>query len=371
MALSNEVDRTMLRENMATWFGKNVPDVSDVVLSEVDIPQESGLSALTILFNAEWRLHSERKHNRFVARAMANNGGVFEKSSLKTEHDVLATLSAHTDVAVPCPRGLELEDSSICGMPFMLMDFLPGRVPRDDPPYTVSGWVTELTDQERQLLSDNAFGEMAKLHNVDYEAIGLEWLKDVPMGSPGMRDKLDGWERYYRWCAGKRTNTLVESALRWLRQNIPDETAPVISWGDCRVGNVIFGDDLKVAALIDWEMVGLGAREVDIGWWIFTRRFHTSIIDVPLPNGFPTEPELLNTYEKLTGHCPQNIDYYIAFAGLRLTLAMMRLGFMMIENGQLPENAAMPYSNPASHLLADCIGIERPAGGMMDFVGNR
>lgn len=371
MALRNEIDSEGLRERMALWLEKQIPGSRNVQVGEMNIPQESGLSALTIIFDASWQADGAQAERRLVARAMSEGGGVFPKSSLETEHHVLSALSAHSDVAVPAPFGLETKDLSICGMPFMVMDFAAGRVPRDDPPYTVSGWVMQLSDQKRRRLSENAFAELVKLHSVNPEELGLTWLRDVPMGAPAMSAKLDAWEEYYRWAAEGIEYPLIDHAFDWLRGNIPEETPPVISWGDGRIGNMIIGDDMEVSALVDWEMVGLGSREVDIGWWIFTTRFHTDIINVPLPAGFLTEAELLERYEQLSGYRPRNIDYYITFAGLRLSLVMKRLGNMMIANGQLPPDASMPYSNPASHLLADCLHVDRPAAGMMDFVGNR
>ena len=62
----------------------------------------------------------------------------------------------------------------------------------------------------------------------------------------------------------------------------------MLSWGDARIGNMMFGDDLAVNGVLDWEMVGLGSPDIELGWWLFILRHHTEGIGAPLPPGFPT-----------------------------------------------------------------------------------
>ena len=50
-----------------------------------------------------------------------------------------------------------------------------------------------------------------------------------------------------------------------------DEGPTVLSWGDSRIGNVMYRD-FEPVAVLDWEMAGLGPREVDVGWFIYAHR---------------------------------------------------------------------------------------------------
>ena len=74
---------------------------------------------------------------------------------------------------------------------------------------------------------------------------------------------------YYDWIRGEATFDLIEATFQWLDEHWPeDEGETVISWGDSRLANVLFRDAEPVAVL-DWEAVALGPRELDLGWLIF------------------------------------------------------------------------------------------------------
>ena len=60
----------------------------------------------------------------------------------------------------------------------------------------------------------------------------------------------------------RRSSTRSSGAGRTSRR---PSRAPVLLWGDVRLGNVIFGDDLAPIAVLDWDMASIGAPEHDIG----------------------------------------------------------------------------------------------------------
>jgi aminoglycoside phosphotransferase (APT) family kinase protein len=118
-------------------------------------------------------------------------------------------------------------------------------------------------------------------------------------------------------------------------------------------------------------MVSVGSPELELGWWLFLLRHHTEGIGAPLPPGFPDRDAFIARYEELTGHRVKHIDFYEAFAALRLSILMLRAGQLMIAGGALPPDNPMPFSNPASQLLAKLLGLPAPAGVATSFVGNR
>ena len=63
---------------------------------------------------------------------------------------------------------------------------------------------------------------------------------------------------YYEWVIGDGPRIpILERSLAWLADNLPaDEGPPVLSWGDARIGNVIYRDFAPVGVL-DWEMAGV------------------------------------------------------------------------------------------------------------------
>lgn len=145
----------------------------------------------------------------------------------------------------------------------------------------------------------------------------------------------------------------------------------VFSWGDARIGNMLFAGDLSVAGVLDWEMVGLGSPELDLAWWLFLLRHHTEGIGAPLPPGFPTTEETVARYQELTGHTVKHLHFYEAFSGLRLSILMVRAAHMMIAAGLMSPDAPMAFNNPASQLLAKTLDLPAPTGAAVSFIGNR
>jgi aminoglycoside phosphotransferase (APT) family kinase protein len=41
----------------------------------------------------------------------------------------------------------------------------------------------------------------------------------------------------------------------------------VLRWGDVRLGNIVFGDDLEPRAILDWDMAAVGVPEHDVAWF--------------------------------------------------------------------------------------------------------
>jgi len=80
---------------------------------------------------------------------------------------------------------------------------------------------------------------------------------------------------------------LIERGLRWLAENWPaDSGETVLSWGDARVNNVIYRD-FRPVALLDWEMAGLGPREIDIAWLVGGHRVFQDIAGLFGSPGMP------------------------------------------------------------------------------------
>jgi aminoglycoside phosphotransferase (APT) family kinase protein len=372
MALINTLDINEAGKKLEKWLSRVICDGRPANIKSINVPHSSGMSALTLLVGAELDTGKGLQSKRLAIRSVAKQGGIFEFSDLEREFNLLSCLYSRTDVPIAMPYGFETNDESILGQPFLVVAAIDGRVPPDDPPYTKTGWVLDLSPQERRKLSNNGIQALAALHNVDVERQGLEWLGKTSADLPDMTDKLIGQRRYYEWTAKGQSSPLIEACFDWLETNKPAaDFKPVISWGDSRLGNMIIADDLSVAAIIDWEMVGLGSPEVDLGHWIYTRRFHTTGIDAPLPEGFPSEEELVATYAEATGLQPTNLDYYIIFSALRMSISFMRMAQMMIDAGVAPSDTPMLTSNPALQLMADHLGLERPQGPAEYFAGNR
>ena len=100
-----------------------------------------------------------------------------------------------------------------------------------------------------------------------------------------------------------------------------------MSWGDSRIGNVMYRG-FEPIAILDWEMAGLGPRELDLGWLVFMHGFFQNIF---AGMGLPGLPDLLRsvdvaaTYERQSGHAVQDLRWYETYAALRHAIIMSRI----------------------------------------------
>src|SRR5580698_8387696 len=123
---------------------------------------------------------------------------------------------------VPNMRALCL-DESVIGTTFYVMDYLAGRIFRD-------ARLPELAPAERTAVYDEVNSVLARLHQVDYAAIGLG-----DYGRPGnyFARQLDRWTKQYR---GAETGHIaaMETLIAELPARMPADDTVTIAHGDVR-----------------------------------------------------------------------------------------------------------------------------------------
>jgi aminoglycoside phosphotransferase (APT) family kinase protein len=213
-------------------------------------------------------------------------------------------------------------------------------------------------------MHDNALVALAGIQGADITRLAPDTIGHPDRGGSALAQQIAHYEHLYAWTAAGRAHPTIEAALEWIHSNAPaGEPPPGLSWGDARVGNLMFGADLSVTGVLDWEMATIGAAELDLAWFLFLDRTYTEGMGVaPLP-GVPSREVSIARYEELIGRPLVDFDFHEVLAATRATILMMRVGTMMIEAGFLPADAPMPFSNPASQLLAAIIGQPQPTGG--------
>lgn len=370
MALKNVIDPGLAGPQLERWFAARHPDWTGVRITDIDIPRANGMSSETVLFTVTWTDASAAHEQALVARVAPTANGLLPAYDLAYEQRVLAAVRASTAVPVPATYGVE-PDSTVLGGPFLIMERLRGRVPTDDPPFTAAGWVTDLTAGEQASMYDNALVTMAGISVTEIPDLGPETVGH-PAGGSSIAQQLDHYERLYAWTAAGRAHPVLDQAIEWTRANLPTDWAPSgLSWGDARLGNMMFNDDLAVSGVLDWEMATIGEAELDLAWFLFLNRVYTEGMGLPAPAGFPSRDQSLERYQELLGRPLVNFAFHEVFAAIRATIMMMRIGTMMIDAGLLPIDAAMPVTNPASLLLAETVGLAAPSEQATWITGNR
>jgi aminoglycoside phosphotransferase (APT) family kinase protein len=127
-------------------------------------------------------------------------------------------------------------------------------------------------------------------------------------------------------------DTLAQS-LRVILDSAPATDAEMVVWGDARVGNMSFGDDLSVVALFDWETAGTGPPDIDLGWWLMFERFLCEALGFTRLPGVPDDDEIVRRYLQFGGTLTGDIVYYQLVAAFVLSLINNRLARLLVRDG--------------------------------------
>jgi aminoglycoside phosphotransferase (APT) family kinase protein len=314
-------DLEELRSGLERWLISHRPRDLGLSVGPLTKPND-GLSSETVFVDVTWRSGSES----LVARLPPAGGGIFPFYDLALQARLQAALPA---LGIPtAPPVVFEEDVSWVGASFLVMPRIPGRLLTDNPPYARHGWLKEAGPEVQRAIYGGFVDTLADIHRLDWR--GLEWAARA--GGPGLGPELDWWDAYLTW-AGEVPVALL-AAQAWCRAHRPDpEPPPSLLWGDVRLGNVIFGDDHRPAAVLDWEMATVGPAEVDLGWFFALRDLGLPPGGVELP-GFLDRSATLERYQQRLGRAVGDLAWYEVFALVRSTAVLARMQALLVEQGQ-------------------------------------
>jgi aminoglycoside phosphotransferase (APT) family kinase protein len=252
-----------------------------------------------------------------------------------------------TDVPVPKVRWIE-PTGELLGRPFFLMDRVDGEVPPDVMPYTFgSNWFSDATAEQQRKLQDSTIEVLAKLHAIPDAAQRFDFLAEGDDGSGGstedtaLRRHFDHVRDWYEFAVPDiGRSPLLDRTFAWLEANWPAGAAAgetVLCWGDSRVGNVLYRDFDPVAVL-DWEMVALGPRELDVSWTIFAHLVFEELAGLAGLPGLPQvlrEDDVRATYRRLTGIELGELHWFYVYAGVMWAIVFMRTGARRVHFGEM------------------------------------
>ncbi|MBI2709237.1 MAG: phosphotransferase family protein [Actinobacteria bacterium] len=346
-------DPVELARRLERWFGGRLPGGAEATVTASSSGAANGMSSETLLVDVVWEDGGEARVEHLVARLEpgAADVPVFPVYDLGRQVGVVGAVAERTSVPVPTVRWYE-PDPAALGSPFFLMRRVEGRVPPDVPPYDFGGcWLYDAGPADQRALQDATVAVLAELHGIDRAAdvFGFLAFGDGGGGSDGDGDGGDAGpgalrrhvahtEAWYRWAvAGGPRSALIERGFAWLEDHWPAPEGPaVLSWGDARIGNVIY-DGFRPAAVLDWEMAGLGPRELDVAWLLEAHRVFEDLAaqwDLPGMPGFLRPDDVATTYESLTGHGPRHLDWYTTYAAVQWGIVFLRTGSRSIALGE-------------------------------------
>ena len=292
---------------LAEYLRHRVPGVSGPVNVEPLIGGQS---------NPTFRLRTDGRS--FVLRKQPEGDLLPSAHAVDREYRVITAVG---DTGVPVPRTYCLcEDRSVIGTPFFVMDFADGRHFWDPA-------LPELDTGQRAALWDDINAIIARLHDVDYAAIGLG-----DFGKPGnyFERQIGRWSRQYR-ASETETIDAMDRLIEWLPHNIIADDATAVVHGDFRLDNlIVHATEPRVIAVLDWELSTLGHPLADFSyhvmvWRLSQEQFRGMAGKDLAALGIPTERQYVDRYCARTGRDriePRDWEFCIVFSMFRLAAIM-------------------------------------------------
>ena len=325
-----------LRHRLTAWLGAVTGD-AEATVGPVSSPEATGMSSESLFFDAAWRDGS----GSFVARLApaAEDVPVFREYDLEKQYRLISLVGERSDVPVPGLRWLELDPTHL-GVPFFVMDEVNGRVPPDIPPYPMGGWVRDLDPAARRALQDESVGVLAQVHDIDISD-GCAAFLELPdrLGDTPLRRHFADQRAFYDWVVAGcgRDFPVIEAAFDWLERNWPEEPPSAISWGDGRIGNIMYAPDgTRPVAVLDWEMAAIAPPGLDVAWMCFIHRFFEFVLGKygvdTLPDMFRPE-EVRETYGERRGVDVGDLRFETVYNATRHATIMARVHARSVHFG--------------------------------------
>ena len=303
-------DASTVPDLVEGWLAGLLPEGADPVVTLHSGIDANGMSSETLVLDAAWTEDGQRRQGKYVARVApsAADVPVFASYDLQDQYDAIRFVGEHTDVPVPA---VGLHGADRRGARHAVLPHGPGRrhrpagrhalqlrrqlAPRRDPrgPATAAGQLGRV---------------LAELHAIPDATTTFAYLdparhgrrrRDADRAEPG------GPRTWYEFAVPDLGRSpMVEKILAWLEANQPaDPDETVLSWGDARIGNMMY-DDFAPVAVLDWEMATIGPRALDVSWMAFAHSVFESIataFELPGMPHFMREEDVQATYEQRTG----------------------------------------------------------------------
>jgi aminoglycoside phosphotransferase (APT) family kinase protein len=251
---------------------------------------------------------------------------------------------------VPVPRMEHFcDDRAVIGTLFYVMEALDGRVLRDPA----------LQPSERAAIYDSMNEVLARLHRLDWQALGLEGF-----GRPGnyFARQINRWTR--QWYASKtREIPEIERLIAWLPEHVAAGDETTIVHGDYRLGNLMLHpQEPRVIALLDWELSTLGHPLADLAYncvlYHAAAEKYGGVMGLDLEAlGIPSEQQYVASYCRRTGRADGITPFHLAFSMFRFAVifegiaARARAGIAASADAEEVGKLSIVYARRACALI--------------------
>jgi aminoglycoside phosphotransferase (APT) family kinase protein len=332
------------------WFSKRIG--TDVRIERASKPTTGGGWSNETLILDLARL------GRVVVRLRPDGPSMFRTYELAREYTILETLSGLGRPKVPKPLAID-RNGEVAGRPLFVMAYVPGRVPSDDrPSFAEAGWLFDASFEEQRTFYVGLLAAIADVHAVDWRPRLASLARAT--GDP-LRGEVDWLRELHRWGTGTQRHATIERGFDKLADRMPASSPPCLLWGDARPANVV-ETAFQPAALLDWELAGIGPAELDIAWFLEMNRMRTVGAGVPSLPGFLSDDETVACYQRLSGRRLADLAWYRQHAALKMAVLMERHLRVAIARGALRRGHRLLEDNVALRRVAALLAEASPDG---------
>ena len=239
----------------------------------------------------------------------------------------VAVLNALDGTSVPhCSIKWSGDDPKWFGRPYFTVPKLEGDVVHLED----GSWVRGLDESTRWDIGRQVMTALADIHKVDP-------AKAEYLGPPiAFDDDVTRWDRFVEKAADPERMVLVPEVRKLLLDKIPREAPIGIFHGDFQWANFFCSPEGKLLAVIDWELVGVGATLNDVGW-IATFNDPDAWAENRTPGGImPHADELIEMYSKAYGESVADVNWYRALAAYKFAI-ITGFNLMLHRRGKRPD----------------------------------
>lgn len=331
-------DDALIRSGSQRWLRGHDTALAECTVAPVRRPA-AGLSSDTCFVSAETPAGVQCE---FVVRLAPVGDGLFPEYDLLGQVEVQNFLAG---VGVPTAAPAQFEaDPKWLGSPFMIMPRVAGHVLARS--YLRKGWIVDASPGFRRDLVLGFVRRLASLHRLPVDGE----IDDDPIATA-----FTTGSAFLDWASeGGAPLPFMHAARGWCADHQPRlDGPPSILWGDVQLTNAVFASDGSVAALLDWEMTGIGPPEMDLGWFLALHEMTVEQHGSTLP-GIPTRRDIIETYEAGLGRAVGNLQWFEAFALMRSGSIMIRMARILSPQGI--DDGWLTTHNPTQRALERVLG---------------
>jgi aminoglycoside phosphotransferase (APT) family kinase protein len=307
MTTGHQRDDHVIASGLASWMGHRYPHRT---IGGIELRRPTaGWSNETVLVSATVSGRPER----FVVR-LPPLVASYPDHDLHAQAEVQSLL-AQTSVPVPAVIAVE-DDAGFLGAPFLVMQHVDGRVPGQAP--GLDPWLTEASHAEQRRVQDGFVSVLADLHGFDAGGAAV-----TSRLRRGMAAEIAYWSAYVDWSSDGDPPRGLADALEWCTRTSPSQSSlpgpdvrASLLWGDARLGNVMYDDDRRIVAVLDWELASIGPAEMDVAWYLALDELTTKAVGASVP-GFRGREALLQRYRARLGRDLDHLPWHEIFALVR------------------------------------------------------